>query len=254
MWGQKMVKVRGVEIGGGVPKICVPIAEEKREDILNMAKKARKSPADIVEWRVDFYEDALEFDAVIKTAEMIKDVLADTPLLATFRTRPEGGKKEIGRGGYECLLKGLAASGHVDMIDVEACRLDGDPPLIGELGRSAAIVGSYHDFLKTPSVEEMLKKFEHMDKCGADILKIAVMPKERRDVARLMEASVIASDMFKKKAVVAISMSGLGLVSRIAAQSIGSAITFASLGRQSAPGQIDASVLKSVLDAIEKNA
>ena len=55
------VKVRNVEIGTGIPKICVPIVGVTREDILKAAREMKELGADVVEWRVDWYEDI--FDA-----------------------------------------------------------------------------------------------------------------------------------------------------------------------------------------------
>ena len=40
------VTVRNVEIGAGMPKICVPIVGETREDILAEARAIRELPAD----------------------------------------------------------------------------------------------------------------------------------------------------------------------------------------------------------------
>ena len=57
------VKVRHVEIGAGIPKICVPIVGVTREEILKAAETIKTTPADVVEWRVDWYEDIFDFSA-----------------------------------------------------------------------------------------------------------------------------------------------------------------------------------------------
>ena len=46
----RTVTVRNVEIGAGMPKICVPIVGETREEILSQARAIRALPADLVEW------------------------------------------------------------------------------------------------------------------------------------------------------------------------------------------------------------
>ena len=53
-----MLKVKNVEIGSGIPKVCAPIVEKNQDDILEMGEilMAKKS-VDIVEWRIDFFED-----------------------------------------------------------------------------------------------------------------------------------------------------------------------------------------------------
>ena len=47
------VKVRNVEIGTGIPKICVPIVGVTKEEIIEAAEKIKTTAADVVEWRVD---------------------------------------------------------------------------------------------------------------------------------------------------------------------------------------------------------
>ena len=42
------VKVRNIEIGAGIPKICVPIVGVTREDILEAAKAITSTKADVV--------------------------------------------------------------------------------------------------------------------------------------------------------------------------------------------------------------
>ena len=46
------VKVRNIEIGAGIPKICVPIVGVTREEILAAAENIKSTKADVVEWRV----------------------------------------------------------------------------------------------------------------------------------------------------------------------------------------------------------
>ena len=48
----KYVEVRGVKIGEGVPKICVPIVGKTKEEILAAARSFEDVALDVVEWRV----------------------------------------------------------------------------------------------------------------------------------------------------------------------------------------------------------
>ena len=52
----RQVKVRNIEIGAGIPKICVPIAGVTDEEIMAAAEAVRDSAADLAEWRADWYE------------------------------------------------------------------------------------------------------------------------------------------------------------------------------------------------------
>ena len=56
----KPVVVRNVAIGQGKPKICVPIVATTAEGILQAARYMTEIPADIIVWRVDWYEDAFQ--------------------------------------------------------------------------------------------------------------------------------------------------------------------------------------------------
>ena len=60
------VKVRNIEIGAGIPKICVPIVGVTREEILAAAENIKSTKADVVEWRVDWYEDIFDFTKTVE--------------------------------------------------------------------------------------------------------------------------------------------------------------------------------------------
>ena len=53
------VKVRNVEIGSGVPKICVPIVGVTKDEIIAEAKTFDSIPVDVVEWRVAKYKKVI---------------------------------------------------------------------------------------------------------------------------------------------------------------------------------------------------
>ena len=114
------VKVRNIEIGSGVPKICVPIVGVTKDEIIAEAKTFDSIPVDVVEWRVDWFEDVFDTDKVLDVAKDLQTILKDTPILFTFRTAKEGGEKAISSEDYKALNMAVAKSGYVDLIDVEA--------------------------------------------------------------------------------------------------------------------------------------
>ena len=83
------VKVKSVLIGKGKPKICVPVVAKTAEEIVKDADSFRNLPVDIVEWRADWYDEVSDSSKVLETAEKIHQVLAEIPLLFTFRTEKE---------------------------------------------------------------------------------------------------------------------------------------------------------------------
>ena len=109
------VNVRKVEIGKGIPKICVPVVGITRDDIIDAACKAKET-ADLVEWRADWYEDVLDFKKTEKMMEELRETLGDIPLLFTFRTLKEGGEKEIEKSVYVKLNEMAVKTGFADLV------------------------------------------------------------------------------------------------------------------------------------------
>ena len=235
------IRVRELVIGEGMPKICVPIVENTRTEILKMAKEIVNSLADMVEWRADWYESVFDLEKVVEVAAELREILGDLPLLFTFRTKAEGGEKEIEPAQYRELLLAIAATSDVDMIDVEAFFDDDIAQLICDLHeKDVVVVGSNHDFEKTTSREEI----------SADILKMAVMPQQQSDVATLMDTTKEMVSEYAQHPVVTMSMSDMGIVSRLEGQLFGSAVTFGALTKTSAPGQINVEKLKKGLEKV----
>ncbi len=245
------VKVRELIIGEGMPKICVPIVEHTRAGILKIAKEIVNSSADMVEWRVDWFEAVFDIEEVGTVATELRQILGELPLLVTFRTKAEGGEREIAPDQYKKLLLAVAANPSVDMVDVEVFFDNEVAQLICDLkDRGVIVVASNHDFEGTPSKEEIIRRLCYMQEVGADILKMAVMPKEQSDVVTLMDATKEIASKYAKHPVVTMSMSEMGIVSRLEGQLFGSCVTFGALKKTSAPGQINVEKLKKGLEKV----
>ena len=178
------VHVRNIQIGDGVPKICIPIVENTSDSILTAAKNVMTACPDIIEWRWEHFDKA-------EDPESAHEVLGDIPVLFTFRTAKEGGAKSISPASYQQLNCQVAESGLADLIDVEIFTGDDTVRSILDTAHHAGIpvVASSHNFQSTPTQEEILSILEKMDLMGADILKIAVMPQSRKDVVTLLSAT-----------------------------------------------------------------
>lgn len=249
------VKVRNIEIGTGIPKICVPIIGVTKEEIVAAGKYIRGIEADIVEWRVDWYEDVFKFEKVEQTARELREILGDTPILFTFRTAKEGGEKAIEKEAYVELNRKAAKTGYVDMVDVEAFTGDDEVKAIVETAHEYGIkvIASNHDFDKTPDKDEIVSRLRKMQELEADIPKIAVMPQTKRDVLTLLAATEEMYSEYADRPIVTMSMSGTGVISRICGEVFGSALTFGAAGKTSAPGQMGVEDLKTVLSIFHKN-
>lgn len=245
------IQVRGLRIGAGIPKIIVPIVGTSRPEILSEAQKIKAADADVIEWRADFYEAVTDASAISGTLSALRDVIGDIPVIFTIRTSAEGGKAALSDEEYAGLLKAAAASGNADMIDVELFRFDGNTgPLVRELQDAGArVILSNHEFHTTPEKAELLRRLRKMEEAGADILKIAVMPQTPADVLTLLAAT---SEMAEStdRPMITMSMGGLGSVSRLTGEIFGSAMTFGTVGKSSAPGQIPMEELRAGLSTI----
>lgn len=249
------VKVRNIEIGAGIPKICVPIVGVTREEILAAAKNIKSTKADVVEWRVDWYEDIFDFTKTEATMQALREVLGEMPILFTFRTSKEGGEKAIETEAYVELNQNAAKTGLVDLVDVEAFTGDDAVKAVVEIAHEngVKVIASNHDFHKTPEKEEIVSRLRKMQELGADIPKIAVMPQNKKDVLTLLAATEEMVSEYADRPIITMSMSGTGVISRLCGEVFGSALTFGAVGKVSAPGQMGIEDLTTVLGLLHKS-
>ncbi|QCX34132.1 type I 3-dehydroquinate dehydratase [Caloramator sp. E03] len=251
----KVVKVKDVLIGEGMPKICVPMVGETIEQLIEEANYLKGIESDVVEWRVDFYENVTDIDKVKEALVNIRKVLDNKPIIFTFRSAKEGGQREIEKSYYFKLNKEIASTKLVDIVDVELFNDEND---IKELIKSAhgngvAVIISNHDFNKTPSKDEIISRLKKAAELGADIPKIAVMPTCVEDVITLLDATRITKEQYVDVPIITMSMAGKGVISRLSGEIFGSSLTFGAAKKASAPGQISVGDLKKVIELIHSN-
>lgn len=249
------IVIKNRTIGEGRPLICVPIVSDSVDGIKKECNDILNKPVDMVEWRADFYLRCNHIESTVDAMDIIRNKLKYKPILFTYRTAYEGGEERFEESGkitperYMTMIKYAADNLGPDIIDIEAgraCDRDMSELIAYVKSKNIAVISSMHDFDKTPEDTYMQEVFDRMNRLGADIFKIAVMPKSGKDVLTLMSFSETAKNRYPNP-IITISMGRLGLVSRVAAELDGSAVTFASVGKASAPGQIDAVKLKKML-------
>ena len=251
-----MVCIKDVRLGEGITKICVPIIGKTVEEICQEAMEISDVQADIVEWRVDFYEDAKDISKVLDVIVRIADILKEKPVLFTFRTKAEGGEKDITEGDYINLIKEVIKQNIVGAVDVELFKGENILEQIATYAKDydVKVIASNHDFNKTPEKEEIKRRLLAMKDKGAHVSKMAVMPQSEADVLTLLSATEEVSRENENITVITMSMGRLGVISRLSGGIFGSAMTFGSRNEvsASAPGQVEVNTLKSILDTIEK--
>ena len=247
MGERSVIRVRGLTIGAGMPKIIVPLMGGTQPDLLEQARRARLTPGvDAAEWRIDFFEG----DSLLDTLREVRRELGELLLLVTFRTRQEGGAREISPEAYFALNLAVAETGLADLVDVEICTAGDVAGHIEALhARGVGVIGSKHDFDKTPTDGEMTGYLERGWEVGADLPKLAVMPRSEQDVIRLLNVTRALGEK-RQKPLITMSMGALGAVSRVEGERYGSAMTFGALEQASAPGQIPVEELRRELERL----
>lgn len=248
------VNIKNITLGSGKPRICLPIVGKTIDEIKSQAENIIKNPVDIVEWRADWFENTASSDAAGEAIHIIRSIIGNIPLLYTIRTSGEGGEFSLSFEQYAALIQEAAENPLIDAVDVEilSSTKTAITTLIAKLKNHAAVIASSHDFEKTPHKEEIIKRLQYMELCGADICKIAVMPQNTEDVLTLLSATNEAHQMLNQP-IITMSMGKYGLISRLCGEVFGSALTFGCVGKASAPGQIDAIELNTVLDILHRN-
>lgn len=248
------VKIRNITLGEGKPKICLPITGKTVSEILSQAETLAQNPVDIIEWRADWFTDLINLRHTNQTISRIRERIGDIPLLFTIRTSNEGGEASLSFDAYKAILQNVVENPDIDAVDVEIhiANETSVTELIHKLKENAVVIASNHDFSKTPDEGVIIDRLTYMRKCGADVSKMAVMPKNTSDVLTLLSATDKASKNLDCP-IITMSMGKLGLISRVSGEAFGSCLTFGCVGQASAPGQINANELNDVLDILHKN-
>jgi len=250
----KTVTVRNLVIGEGAPKIIVSLMGKDISTVKSEALAYREADFDILEWRVDHFADVASIDAVLEAARAIRDVMADKPLLFTFRSAQEGGEQALPVENYIALNRAAVDSGLVDMIDLEL--FTGDDLVKATVEHAHAknvfVIMSNHDFHKTPAADDIVQRLRKMQELGADIPKIALMPQSKTDVLTLLSATLEMQERYADRPIITMSMAKTCVISRLSGEVFGSAATFGAVKKASAPGQISVTDLRTVLTILHQ--
>ena len=251
---QEPFEIKGLQIGEGRPVICVPVIETEAERIVAKFRELTGKQVQMIEWRADCFADAGEPDRVRAVLTEICPLVRETAVLFTFRTKKQGGNGRLPEKQILYLNEIAAKSGAVDIIDLEFFEASRPEKEIRRFQRMGVrVIASHHDFQGTPDDRILHMLMDQMQQGGADVAKLAVMPRSRDDVIRLLKVTSDTKQKYPSLPVVTMSMGGMGVISRIAGEAFGSCITFGADGAGSAPGQMQAERLADVLDAVRES-
>lgn len=249
------LRIKNRQIGEGKPLVCVPVMESEEGEIIREITFLTRSRADMIEWRVDTFSDFANYNAVRRIFETVEPLLTEKIFLYTFRSRKQGGGAEADSETINDLHDLAAESSCVDFIDLEFFEGPHSREKIKKLQRQGVhVIASHHDFEETPPPEVMKMLLEKMCMGGADVVKLAVMPRSRKDVWNLLEVTGEFQEENPDTPIITMSMGKLGNISRICGESVGSCVTFGAHKKASAPGQFEMNRLGEILDAIHQSS
>jgi len=208
------------------------------------ARLAQQQGAEALELRADLLVDPAQVRAALTAVRAASSL----PLLLTYRSTTEGGKGAGHGQGYEDYLASLLQlRPAVAAVDIEmAC--PASKALVAEAKAGGYdVVGSCHDFTATPRAAQIAEKLAQITAAGADITKVAYMPRTAQDVAALRHAAHDFAGAYPHQPLIAISMGQLGTPSRT---DLVNCLTFATIadGAASAPGQATIAYVRAWLE------
>ena len=215
------------------PVIATALTDGAPSGQARQARLAQQQGAGALELRADLLADPAQVRAALTAVRAASSL----PLLLTYRSATEGGKGAGHGQGYEDYLASLLQLRlAVAAVDIEmAC--PASKALVAEAKAGGYdVVGSCHDFTATPSAAQITQKLAQITAAGADITKVAYMPRTAQDVAALRHAAHDFAGAYPHQPLIAISMGQLGAPSRT---DLANCLTFATIadGAASAPGQ-----------------
>jgi 3-dehydroquinate dehydratase I len=246
------VTVRNTVIGGAQPLVCLPLVAKDRKALLGQAKELVVLRPDLLEWRIDAFDQVTEVTECLEALRELRREIGDIPLIFTCRIDREGGFKAIPEEKRLELITRLMATGQLDLVDVELCSGADFLAAVRVAAKTSGckLIFSHHNFQATPDEAFIIAKLLEGQTAGADITKLAVMPKSYADVLTLLSATNKARNGAVTIPIVSMAMGAEGLITRLAGGLFGSDITFAIGSKASAPGQIPIGQLRTGMELL----
>ena len=212
-------------------KICAVITNK------DLSAIAKTEPlVDIFEVRIDLIGQGWQ--------EIARDL--KKPWIATNRPPDEGGNWQADETSREEeLLKALDLG--ADIIDIELATNNLNE-LVPIIKKKAQCMISFHNFNRTPPLENLKEVIKKQKAAGADICKVVTTANSFQD--NLTTMKLITA--FPEEKVISFAMGREGVLSRILCPLNGGYLGYVSMGKaiESAPGQLSATELAGLYEVI----
>jgi len=210
--------------------ICVSVSHS------DQLLKAAESGAGMLELRLDLIGE--------KPEKLFSLIPPDLPVVVTCRPGIFSEEERL-----SLLKKGLELG--AAYVDVET---ESSSQFIGDVKASAERYGkklilSYHNFERTPGLEDLESVMIACFEKGGDVAKIATQVHGYDDLLTLLSLYKIPGQK------VILGMGSQGRILRVLAPYLGGAFTFASLeeGKETAPGQLSFQEMKEIFKVLDKS-
>lgn len=193
-------------------------------------EKAIQKGADLIECRFDFVKNFGKIDNYLNLLSKYKN-----QSVYTLRPENEGGKFGKDEHHRIALLRKLMDAKPL-FVDVEYNLVSNNDKVADMVENSdVRTLISWHDFAKTPSLEELIRLVTEMS-VYSPYIKIVTTAKTIDDSITMLKLYQCINTNIN---LIAFSMGELGIISRILCSVTGNApFTYASLGAAVAPGQL----------------
>lgn len=224
-------------------KLVVSIMPRTLEEAQQL-DRSRYDGADVIEWRADF----LDKNEILTVAPAVFEKFAGREILFTLRTRGEGGQIDLTSEEYLAIIQDIQSIYHPDYIDFE---FYSHREVFEQMLEFSNLVLSYHNFQETP--ENMMEILSELTSLSPKLVKVSVMAQNEQEVLDLMNYTRGFKTLNPEQDYVTISMGKVGKISRLTADLTGSSWSYASVGEESAPGQIPLENMRRIRELLNED-
>jgi len=230
------------------PLLCTPLVGRTARAVEEELEVVLPKGPDLLEWRVDCFEAIALTAEVLALGRVIRARAGDLPLIFTRRSTREGGEPiPLDEAGVLDLYQAVGRAGLADYLDQELSSGPADLARARAISREvgAGLIASFHDFQRTPTVDELFARLEAASRAGADVAKVAAMARSPEDVLTLLSATLRGRRELGLP-LITMSMGPYGSLTRLFGWAFGSSVSFAVGAGSSAPGQLPIETLRRI--------
>ena len=237
-------------------KLVVCLAARDRGEAMARLDLLEGMAYDYLEFRADAWDRAWTGTTLLSVVRAIKRRISSHPLILTLRTAREGGEdfrmdEKKKAAILRDLLEACPEEGQgPDLVDLEWSMGREEVKDLGDLVRAKkmGLILSAHRFDGPYSAQEAEGLYLDMVEVGSDYQKLAFRVDRPEDLAGPSQGLARAMTRRPDIRPILVGMGEAGRASRLPGPTNPSLWTFASLGKKTAPGQIEAEAVSRLLN------